>query len=575
MRSGRRSHEHERSSRAVLAAASLLAITGAAYAGVAGCGFIWDDNLRVSENPTLLSMAGLRQIWFEIAANKQYYPLVFTSFWIEYRLWGADPLGYHLVNLLLHGTLAILFWRVLLALEVPGAWLAAAVFAVHPVHVESVAWISERKNVLSGVFYLASALAYFRHVGKRERGESRSRSLYAVSLALFVCALLAKTVTCTLPAALLLALWWKNGSVARRDALALVPFFALGIGLGLITVWLERHEVGAAGSQWDFSLLERCLIAGRAVWFYLGKLVWPEPLIFNYPRWSIDAGAPWQYLYPLAALAVVAGLWLLRHRLGRGPIACWLFFCGTLFPALGFFDTYPMRFSFVADHFQYLASLGPIALAAAAAIAGAQRLGPPGRRAAWVCAALLLATLATLTARRVPVYQGLESLWVDTLRQNPGSYLAHYNLAELLRKRGDSEAAIQHYRASIEAAPDLARAHNNLANLLADRGEIEAAMQHYRRAIEIVPDYALAHANLAELLLYQGEIEEAIDHLREAARSAPFQADHQLALAQALTRAGRPDEAHPHFVAARRLARKASQARSQWSAQQAEGERGP
>ena len=547
--------------RSVFAAAALLLITGAAYAGIVQCGFIWDDDLRVSENPTLRSLAGLRRIWFELASNKQYYPLVFTSFWIEYQLWGANPLGYHLVNLLLHGIGAVLLWRTLLALGVPGAWLAAAVFAVHPVHVESVAWISERKNVLSGAFYLASALAYLRHAGEPGGGEPGSRWLYPASLALFLCALLAKTVTCTLPAALLLARWWKNGFVERRDVLALVPFFGLGIGLGLTTVWLERHAVGASGADWDFSFLDRCAIAGRALWFYLGKLGWPEPLIFIYPRWNLDAGAPWQYLYPLAALAAVVGLWLLRHRLGRGPLASWLFFAGTLFPALGFFDVYPMRFSFVADHFQYLASIGPIALAAGAVGASVQHLGVAGRPAAWVCAALMLATLGTLTARRIPAYQGLESLWLDTVRQNPGSYLAHHSLADLLRQRGEIDAAIRHYEASIEAAPELSTAHNNLAGLLAGRGETQAAIEHYRRAVEMQPDHALAHRNLAELLLYQGEIEEAIRHLREAVRIAPDQAELQNALAQALARAGRPDEAHPHFVAARRLAREAARAR--------------
>ena len=500
------------------------------------------------------------RIWFEIAANKQYYPLAFTSFWIEYRLWGADPLGYHLVNLALHAVSAVLLWRVLQALGVPGAWFAAALFALHPVHVESVAWISERKNVLSGAFYLASALAYLRYAGEPRRGERRARRLYAASLALFLCALLAKTVSCTLPAALLLALWWKHGRVDRRDLLALAPFFALGIGLGLATVWLERHAVGASGAAWNLSWIDRCLIAGRALWFYLGKLVWPEPLIFIYPRWRIDAGAAWQYLYPVAALGVVAGLWLLRGRLGRGPLASALFFAGTLLPALGFFDVYPMRFSFVADHFQYLASVGPIALAAAAAAAGVQRLGPPGRRAALLCAALVLTALATLTARRVPVYQGLESLWLDTLSQNPDAYLAHYNLAELLRRRGEVEGAIRHYEASIEAAPDLTMAHNNLAGLLADQGKIEEAIQHYRRAVEMQPDYAPPRGNLGKLLLQRGEVEEAIRQLTEAVRIAPDRPDFQEALAWALARAGRPDEAHPHFVAARRLA---NQARSE------------
>jgi tetratricopeptide (TPR) repeat protein len=541
----------------LLAAATLLAITAAAWAGVAWCGFVWDDDLRVVDNATLRSLDGLRRIWFEVGANKQYYPLVFSSFWVEHRLWGVDPAGYHLVNLALHAAGSLLFWRVLLALGVPGAWLAAAVFALHPVHVESVAWISERKNVLSGVFYLASALAWLRYAESDERGERRSRGLYAASLALFLCALLAKTVACTLPAALLLAIWWKRGRIARKDVLALLPFFALGIGLGLVTVWLERSEVGASGAAWDLSWPERFLIAGRAVWFYLGKLIWPAPLIFNYPRWRIDAGVPWQYLYPLAALAVVAGLWVLRGRLGRGPLAAWLFFGGTLLPALGFFDVYPMRFSFVADHFQYLASLGPIALAAAAAAEGAQRLGARGRPAAWLCAALVLATLAALTARRIPAYRDLESLWLDTLRQNPGSYLAHYNLGELLRKRGDAEGAIRHFEASIEADPDLSVGHNNLAGMLADRGEIEAALQHYRRALEIQPDYGLAHANLAKLLLDRGDLESAIAHLEQAVRALPERADLQLALARALAQAGRAEEAHPHFVEARRLDREA------------------
>ncbi|HEY8155871.1 MAG TPA: tetratricopeptide repeat protein [Myxococcota bacterium] len=546
--------------RTLLSAAALLLMTAAAYAGVADCGFIWDDNLRVSENPTLRSLAGLRRIWFELASNKQYYPLVFTSFWLEYRLWGADPLGYHLVNLALHASGAVLLWRVLLALGAPGAWLAAAVFALHPVHVESVAWISERKNVLSGAFYLASALAYLRYAEAHERGSPRARRLWAASLALFLCALLAKTVACTLPAALLLALWWKHGLVARRDLRALAPFFALGIGLGLVTVWLERHAVGASGAPWNLSWLERGLIAGRALWFYLGKLAWPEPLVFVYPRWRIDAGAAWQYLFPLAALAVVAGLWQLRGRLGRGPLASGLFFAGTLLPALGFFDLYPMRFSFVADHFQYLASIGPIALAAAAASAGARRLPAPGRRAAWLGAALLLATLGALTARRIPVYEGLESLWLDTLEQNPGAHLAQYNLADLLRKRGETERAIRHFEAAIAAAPDLAMAHNNLAGVFAQQGKLEEATLHYRRAVEIQPGYALALGNLAELLMQRGEVEQAISHLREAVRAAPERADLKETLAIALAKAGRADEAHAHFVAARRLAREAAAA---------------
>jgi lipoprotein NlpI len=417
--------------------------------------------------------------------------------------------------------------------------------------VESVAWISERKNVLSGVFYLASAHLYLGHAlatpGRAPGGR------YAASLALFQCALLAKTVTASLPAALLLVLWWRDGRIERRRVRELLPFFALGAGFGLFTAWLERHEVGALGPAFDHSLVERVLIAGRAVWFYLGRLLWPDPLIFFYPRWSIDAGAAFQYVYPLAAVAALAVLWSARRRLGRGPLAASLFFGGTLFPALGFFDVYPMRFSFVADHFQYLASLGPVALAAGAGARLARRSGRGAGRLAGVALALLLAVFAALVWRQVPVYREPETLWRDTLAKNPQAFAAHYNLANLLRARGEREAARRHYELAVEAEPRLEMAYNNLATLLAQEGRSEEAIALYERALEVLPDYALGHQNLAALLLERGRLEPAIHHFREALRLDPARSEAHAGLAAALVRAGRPDEAHAHFVSARRL----------------------
>ncbi|HOW19171.1 MAG TPA: O-GlcNAc transferase, partial [Phycisphaerae bacterium] len=337
------------------AAAGLLLLALAVYIPAMRGGFVWDDDDYVTENRTLRSLDGLGRIWFDIRATPQYYPLVFTSFWLEYHLWDSRPGGYHVVNILLHGTSAVLLWLVLRRLAVPGAWFAAAVFAVHPVHVESVAWITERKNVLSGVFYLSAALVWLRFAGLDcpRAAEPRRRSLYAIGLFLFACALLSKSVTASLPAALLLVLWWKRGRIARGDFLPLVPFFALGAVMGLITAWVERHHVGAEGAEWALSAAERCLIAGRALWFYAAKLIWPVRLTFIYPRWPIDSGVWWQYLYPIAAVAAIGLLWGLRRRIGRGPLVAVLFFAITLAPALGFFDVYPMRYSFVADHFQY------------------------------------------------------------------------------------------------------------------------------------------------------------------------------------------------------------------------------
>jgi len=266
----------------------LVGLTVGAYIPAMHGGFIWDDDDYVQDNPTLRSLAGLGQIWFQPGATRQYYPLVHTTYWLEYRLWGLDPTGYHVVNVILHALSAVVVWRILSRLQVPGAWAAAALFALHPVHVESVAWITERKNALSGAFYLSAAWAYLRYEAAR-----RPR-WYGAALVLFAAALLSKTVTCTLPAALLLVLWWKGQTPMRRPAVALGPFFVLAGTMSAVTVWMERHSVGAWGPEWDLSLVERGLIAGRALWFYAATLLVPLDLAFIYLRWAIDATAIWQ-----------------------------------------------------------------------------------------------------------------------------------------------------------------------------------------------------------------------------------------------------------------------------------------
>ena len=316
-------------SRTLLAAAAVLGLTLAAYAPALQANYIWDDDDHVTKNPTLRSLDGLRQIWFLPTALPQYYPAVHTTFWLEYHLWGLHPVGYHLVNVLLHACNALLFWRLLVRLAVPGAWLAAAILAVHPVEVESVAWITERKNVLSLALSLAAILAYLRFSPFEMRRRRRSCSAagrygwYASALILFAVALLSKTVVASLPAVLLVLAAWKRSRIGRRDVAPLLPFFLLGTCLGLATVWLERMHVGAAGEEWDFTILDRVLMAGRALWFYAAKLAWPQPLAFFYPRWQVDDRVWWQYLFPFASLAVIAALWSSRpHRQVRWR-QCW------------------------------------------------------------------------------------------------------------------------------------------------------------------------------------------------------------------------------------------------------------
>ncbi|HEV7927839.1 MAG TPA: hypothetical protein VGR14_20995, partial [Verrucomicrobiae bacterium] len=282
-----------------------------AYQPVWHAGFIWDDDRHVTL-PTLRSLHGLLRIWAQLGATQQYYPLVHSVFWVEHKLWGDATAGYHWLNILLHAFSALLLIKLLCQLKIPGAWLAGALFALHPVEVESVAWVSELKNTLSGVFYLSAALAYLRF-DRNRKGE-----YYAIALGLFVLGLLSKTVIASLPAALLVIFWWQRGKLSwKQDVLPLIPFFLAGIGAGLLTAWVERKFIGAEGSEFHFSLVERCLIAGRDIWFYLGKLIWPADLAFIYPRWNVSQTVWWQYLFPAAIVLLLGVLVWLRWR---GPL---------------------------------------------------------------------------------------------------------------------------------------------------------------------------------------------------------------------------------------------------------------
>ena len=470
-----------------LPALAILALTLVAYVPVLKCGFIWDDDSYVTSNQTLRTVDGLRRIWCEIKATPQYYPLVHTSFWLEYHLWGLKAAGFHLTNVLLHGLAAILLWRVLLRLELRGALIAALIFAVHPVHVESVAWITERKNVLSAVFYFSSALCYLRFANfDGKQVFTRRWSFYFAAFGFFVAALLSKTVACSLPAAILLVCWWKRGRLQRSDILPLLPLFAVGIGLGLLTAWLEKHHVGAGGTGWSFTFADRCLIAGRAVWFYLGKLLLPTSLTFIYPRWVINRTELWQWIFPLAAIATVSSLWSLRRRFGRGPLVATLFFIGTLGPALGFIDVYPMKYSFVADHFQYIASIGVIVLVAAAF----QRLPNVVQYA-------MPLLLAGLTWHQTAIYRDLETLWQDTLAKNPNAFLAHNNLAEIFLSRSERDKAISHIKAGLTLEPNNADLHYNYGFLLEQQSNIAEAVGHYRECVRIKTNHVAALHNLA------------------------------------------------------------------------------
>jgi tetratricopeptide (TPR) repeat protein len=513
----------KREPRRVAALAAFFFVTLAAYLPALQGALLWDDERHVTR-ADLQSFHGLWRIWFDLGATQQYYPVLHSAFWLEHRVWGDAVLGYHLVNIILHSIAAYLVMRLMRRLSLPGAWIGGLLFALHPVCVEAVAWISEQKSTLSGVFYLAAALTYLDFDG------SRRKDRYWQASGLFLLALASKTVTATLPAALLVLLWWRRGQLAwKRDVLPLAPWFALGVPAGLFTAWVERTIIGAQGAAFALSFPQRVLLAGRVLWFYAWKLVCPIGLTFSYARWRIDPAVWWQWLFPAGVLAVAGGLCLLARR-RRGPLAAFLIFAGTLAPVLGFLNVLPFRYSYVADHFQYLASLAIIVPVAAA-------LGKWGRSA--IPAAVLLIVLGALTWRQAGTYTDLETLYRATLERNPESWLAHNNLGLLLvQQTGELQEAIAHYREAVRIEPAYPESHFNLGSAIyhsdaPDR--LPAAIAEYREAIRMKPDYGEAHNNLGNALTHlPGAMNEAIAELQEAAKLEPDVAAVQLNLAGAL-----------------------------------------
>ncbi len=541
----------------ILALAVMIVV---AYLPALQAGYLWDDQDYVVGNTNLVRPDGLQRIWFEPHKTVQYYPLVHTALWLEYRLWQLRPYGYHLVNVLLHAANAILLWMVLLRLAVPGAWLIAAIFGLHPLQVESVAWITEIKNLLSAFFYLLSVGAYLRFqearagevatAARRSRDAQRSdgvgqpRLFYALSLALFVLALLSKTTAVTLPVVLLLLTWWKSAALRRRDLLPLVPMFLLAAVSGACTWWLETYHVGSENVL-TLSVWERLLLPCRVAVFYAAKLLVPFGLNFIYPRWSVDPRSWWQLLYPVIVVYNVVRLWRGRQRLGKGPLVAVLFFVVTLAPVSGVLRFYFQLFSFVGDHFQYFACIGLIALAVGPAALWARRqgIGTVQLVLTRVAPAVVLLALGALTWSRAHAYRTEETLWQDTVTKNPAAWIAHNNLGVVFMRQGRKAEAALAFLEALKYNSKIPEAHANLGALYQQKGESERAIEAYRQAVALKPSMVDSQYDLAVLLTQRGEIEAAAQHITAALAWRPKFAEAHMKLGDILFSQGHPDEA--------------------------------
>lgn len=550
--------------------------------------FLWDDDLHITANATIVGPLGLKEIWTTSAAN--YFPLVLTNFWAQHALWGLNPMPYHLVTLGFHALCALLLWRVLARLSVPGAWLGAALWALHPVQVESVAWICELKNTQSCFFFLLAIWFYVRwlevgqgfslpsDVGGHAEGVLKPRPafghLYALALFCAVLAILSKPSTVMLPPVLGLIAWWRRGRLTWRDAAMLAPFFALSALAAGWTIWEQQYHSGAIGPAWAQTRMERVLIAGHVLWFYLWKLAWPHPLMFIYPRWEITATQPLAYVPVLAAIALVIFLWWRRNGAMKPVFIAALYFGVLLFPVLGFFKIYFFRYSFVGDHFQYLASIGPLVLAGAGLTVALKSASVVLRRT--IPAALVL-VLTLMTTSHGRVFVTSETLWRDTVAKNPTCIMAWLNLADYLGRQDRHEESITTFKhatslapndpegfndlgaelllvgrpaeafpyleKAIRLRPDYADAHNALGSALRDLGRRAEAMAYYERAVQLDPALGSAHNNLGCALAETGRSAEALPHFETALRAKPNDATARANLGDALAQLGRGPEA--------------------------------
>jgi len=501
--------------------ALIIVLTILAYLPAIHAGFIWDDDDHLTRNACIVGPLGFRDIW--LSSSAVYYPLVLTTFWLLHKFLGLNPVAYHLFNVIVHVANVLLLWRVLRLLRVPGAWFGAALWALHPVMVQSVAWITELKNTQSCFFYLLSILFFL----KADENEGRPyRWRFSLSLLFFALAVTSKTSTVMLPVVLALCIWWRRG-LRGRDLIALIPFLCISVIAGAWTIWEQKFHSGALGQEWAQTWPQRFALAGRDVWFYCGKLFWPHPLIFIYPLWKIDTGNIVAFLPTLSALAAMILLWWKRNRSLRPVFFAGAYFLASLFPVLGFLNVYFFRYSFVSDHFQYLAAIGPLALVGSAiavafrwSSAKEPRLGLPSLLPTGACAALL-AGLALLTWNQTKIYHDNKTLWNYVLSWNPGCWMAHNNLGNTLLEEGQTDQAIPHLREAVTLQPSDGTYHYNLANAFARQRNFPEGINiiddpHKRRGLRSKPFDGEGVANRRRALIENGVLTTWLLDLRSA-----------------------------------------------------------
>ena len=518
-------------------------------------GFVLDDDVLVTESKLAQAPDGLYKFWFTTEPI-DYWPITNSSFWLEWRLWGSNPTGYHVTNLILHIVDAVLVWAVLYALKIPYAFLAALLFAVHPVNVQSVAWIAERKNVLSMLFFLLSLLCFLwsdatLRLSKTNRprgspGSNRAMGWYLLSMLSFLSAMLCKGSVAILPLLLILILWWQHSRLTRADWVRTIPFFVVAVLLTAVNIWFRGHgPVEALRSE---TFVERLLAAASVVWFYLGKAILPLQLSFIYPQWHVSS-ADLRWWLPLLAVLVTAVIfWSLRGRpIGKAMLFAGACFCVALLPVMGFIDVGFMNYSLVADHYQYFAIIPLLALFAVGLSNLAHRYFRKPTIFATACSVVVVGGLSLLSWQQSRLYAGPLVLYRDTIAKNPDSWMIRSNYANALANAGDFEQAIDQCREALRINPNCAEALGNLGMALYKTGRFEEAVLPLEQVVALQPNSAKSQYSLGTALVRVGRLSDAMTHLEATIRLDPNFPQAQSLYGVALEKADRLPEAIDHF----------------------------
>jgi protein O-mannosyl-transferase len=573
--------------------------------------FVWDDDKLVTENVLVKAPDGLSRIWCT-NQGADFWPVTNSAFWLEWRLWKMNPAGYHATNLILHIAEALLVWLILRRLSIPGAYLAALIFALHPVNVESVAWIAQLKNLMAMLLFLLSILWYLKGIrvvtGIRPDGArhattsdllhpscfiSHPSCFYWLSLAAFILAMLGKGSVVVMPVLLLGIIWWLR-PVRWQDFAWISPFFIFAVILTKVNLWFQVHGTDTVVRTASF--LDRFLSAVCAIWFYLYKAIFPLNLAPVYPQWHIEPGNLLWWLPLLFAFGVTAVLWLYRNGWSRPFLFAWGFFCIALVPVMGFADVGFMKFTLVADRYQHIAVIGVIALAASG-FAIWRRVG--GVKC-WAVAALAVVILGFMTWEQCGIYCNSIILNQTTLEKNPDFWLGHYNLgvalydagrmadaarqyelvirdqpdysdalcnlAHILIRNGRYQEAIDHLKVALRIHPDDPAIQNNMGWALLESGHPQESIRFSKEAVRLIPDVYKPRCHLADALFDTGQFAEAVEQYEQAIRLEPDHPESEYNLGVALNKIGRPQEAVDHFEKAIKLRPNYAEVHNHWAA---------